>query len=147
MFGEADLQQHLQHSVKSAAPASVSSHEAAGLTAALEALRQHTAVLEGQGVFSAAPSSAPGSSWLEGDMLGEGQSGDAAAVQLPAYLQYQQQQEEERREAGFQHWPAAAAAAGGGEAAAATTGFVDSDCIQEADDGGCCAKGVANCLC
>ena len=134
LFGEEDQQQ--QAAAAAAAALSLSSRDAAGLAAALAALRQHTAALEEEGVLPAADS-APGDTWplaaSTEHVLG---SCSGTAVDLPPYLQYQrcqQEQAEAQPEAAFQHWPATAAAA-----AAAASGGVESDAIQEADDGGCC---------
>jgi hypothetical protein len=118
-----------------AAAAQLSICDAAGLAAALEALRQHTALLEEQGVLPPADN-APGGAWpLAASTWDVPGSAAAVTADLPPYLQRQQQQQEQQWEAAFQHWPAVAAAA--------ATGGVENDAIQEADDGGCCAANAA----
>lgn len=141
-----------EHESEEAAPAQqallLSGAEAAGLDAAVAALRQHTAVLEEQGVLQAAAADG----WLQPDGAGEaagaplqalpglGEGANAAGehATLPAYLQPEQAAllgsgagwqagATDAAAARYQHWPQPAAAA-----AAAT----ESDAIQEADDGG-----------
>lgn len=107
--------------------------EAAALEAALEALRQHTALLEGQSVLPAADEEAAGG-WANaaGWTPEEPAPQHAAPPALPAYLLPGQQRQQQlggsngaaapAGQAGFQTWPAWQAGA-------------QSDAIQEADEG------------
>ncbi|KAL4431500.1 hypothetical protein ABPG75_006756 [Micractinium tetrahymenae] len=122
-------------------PAQLSASEAAGLSAAVGALRQHAAQLEQQGLLQVA-ADAEGGRWLaqEGsiaDERGQEQAGETghgflgassrSAQLLPAYLRGQQNLGAAMQpHSSLQQWP---------PAWQGQPGPVDCDAIQEPDDG------------
>lgn len=124
-------------------PALLSASEAAGLLAAAESLRQHTAQLEQQGLLQVA-AGVDGGAWLTPGSAAnhagqrEGAWGDSsllaaipgATSHLPAYLQEQQGPQlgsaAQHTETGLQRWLPCQM----------QLGPADIDAIQEADEGG-----------